>query len=190
LWPAPAQDEISSPEHDWYLHHDEKRSLEAGAGFFLMNGAGGGALVGPSAFVVVEGGHGLFLRPSVGYGWSLASLPPSDLTSSTWLAGRLDGCMRLPGLYAKHHGMQLDLCAGSEIGFSHVKGATETTLPYVDVGPSLDLRGELGGQIASVLRVVSGVNLVRSSFVDLSGSTELPPLVEGRLELAFSWDLR
>ena len=30
-WPAPAITEKASPEHDWYLHHDEGRALELGA---------------------------------------------------------------------------------------------------------------------------------------------------------------
>ncbi|MGH7294231.1 MAG: hypothetical protein ACRELB_04835, partial [Polyangiaceae bacterium] len=174
-----------------YLHHDSERSLEAGAGVFVMTGTGGGALAGPSAFLVVEAGHGLFLRPSVAFGQSLTSLPPSDVSSSTWSAARFDTCLRLPGLYTKNHGMQLDLCGGADIGFTRVQtAAMTTTLPYLDLGPSIDLRGELASRLSAVLRVVAGVNLVRTSFVDLSGASELPPLAEGRLELAFSWDLR
>ena len=190
-WPAPSVPEKPSPEHDWYLHHDDERTLEAGAGVFLMTGTGGGALAGPTAYVVAEGGHGLFLRPSVAFGQSLTSLPPSDVSSSTWAAARFDTCLRLPGLYTRHHGMQLDLCAGSDIGFTFVRaGTTKTTLPYLDLGPSIGLRGELGSRLSALLRVVVGVNLIRSSFVDLSGASELPPLPEGRLELAFSWDVR
>ena len=191
-WPSPAVTEKPSPEHDWYLHHDEDRTIEAGAGVFLMTGTGGGALSGPSAFVIVEAGHGLFLRPSIAFGQSLTSLPPSDVSSSTWTAGRFDTCLRLPGLYTRHHGMQLDLCGGADAGMTRVQaaGVATSTLPYVDLGPSLDLRGELGGRLSAVLRVVAGVNLVRDSFRDLSGATELPPLADGRLELAFSWDIR
>ncbi|HEY6463834.1 MAG TPA: hypothetical protein VIY73_26875 [Polyangiaceae bacterium] len=191
-WPPPAVAEKPSPEHDWYLHHDQDRTLEAGAGVFLMTGTGGGALAGPSAFVVVEAGHGLFLRPSLAFGQSLTSLPPSDVTSSTWTAGRFDTCLRLPGLYTRHHGMQLDLCGGGDVGMTRVTavGVATSTLPYFDLGPSLDLRGELGGRLSAVLRVVAGVNLLRDSFQDLSGATERPPLAEGRLELAFSWDIR
>jgi hypothetical protein len=191
-WPPPAVAEKPSPEHDWYLHHDQDRTLEAGAGVFLMTGTGGGALAGPSAFVVVEAGHGLFLRPSIAFGQSLTSLPPSDVTSSTWTAGRFDTCLRLPGLYTRHHGMQLDLCGGGDVGMTRVTavGVATSTLPYFDLGPSLDLRGELGGRLSAVLRVVAGVNLLRDSFQDLSGATERPPLADGRLELAFSWDIR
>ncbi len=188
-WPAPAADEKPSPEHDWYLHHDEGRNLELGAGVFLMTGTGGGALAGPTAFAVVEAGHGIFLRPALAFGQSLTSLPPSDLASSTWAATRFDACIRVPGLYTRHHGMQLDLCGGSDLGFTTVQAAQSTTLPYLDLGPSIALRGELGSRLAAVLRMVAGVNLLRPTFQDLSGAADQPPLAVGRLELAFSWDL-
>jgi hypothetical protein len=189
-WPAPAATDPPTPEHDWYLHHEDTKSLELGAGMFLMTGTGGGALAGPVAFGVIEVPHGIFLRPALAFGEAMTSLPPSDLKSSTWAAARVDACLRLPGLYTRRHGMQLDLCAGAEGGYTRVEAAVGTTLPYVDLGPSFDLRGELGGSFSAVLRMVAGVELVRQSFEDLSGSTEQPPLVTGRLELALSWDAR
>jgi hypothetical protein len=195
LWPSPAAPDKPSPEHDWYLHHETDRTLEAGAGVFLMTGTGGGALAGPNVFLVVEAGHGLFLRPSLALGQSLTSLPPSDVSSSMWSAARFDTCLRLPGLYSRQHGMQLDLCGGGDIGFTRVtrvqgQGTSTTTLPYLDIGPSIGIRGELASRLSAELRLVAGVNLVRTSFTDLSGASELPPIAEGRLELAFSWDLR
>jgi hypothetical protein len=189
-WPAPAITEAPSPEHDWYLHHDEGRALEVGVGMFLMTGAGGGAVAGPTAFVVVEAGHGLFLRPSVAFGESLTSLPPSDVKASTWAAGRFDTCLRMPGLYTRHHGMQLDLCAGTDIGMTAIDSGTVTTLPYWDVGPSVNLRGELGSRLSAVLRVAAGFNVLRDSFYDLNNDREQVPIGNVRLELAFSWDVR
>jgi hypothetical protein len=189
-WPAPAPPEKPSPEHDWYLHHDDQRTLELGAGVFLMTGTGGGALAGPTAFVVVEAGHGLFLRPSLAAGQSLTSLPPTDLKNSTWAATRFDACLRLPGLYSRNHGMQLDICGGTDLGFTIIDTGTSTTLPYLDVGPSIDLRGELASRLSAVLRLVAGVNLIRQPFLDLSGAPDQPPIGVGRLELAVSWDLR
>ena len=126
-WPAPAAPEPPSAEHDWYMHHEEGRTLELGAGVFLMTGTGGGALAGPSAFVVVEVGHGLFLRPSAAFGQSLNSLPPSDIRSATWGAGRIDACLRLPGLYARRRGMQLDLCGGTDVGMTHIDASGGAT---------------------------------------------------------------
>jgi hypothetical protein len=189
-WPAPAPEEKASPEHDWYLHHDEGRALELGAGVFLMTGAGGGAVAGPTAFVVIEAGHGLFLRPSLGFGESLTSLPPSDVKASTWAAGRFDTCIRMPGLYTRHHGMQLDVCGGTDIGMTAIDSGTVSTLPYWDLGPSINLRGELGSRLSAVLRVAAGVNVVRDSFTDNNGNREQVPIGNVRLELAFSWDVR
>jgi len=189
-WPAPAITEKASPEHDWYLHHDEGRALELGAGVFLMTGAGGGAVAGPTAFVVIEAGHGLFLRPSIAFGESLTSLPPSDVKASTWAAGRFDTCIRMPGLYTRHHGMQLDLCGGTDIGMTAIDSGTVTTLPYWDIGPSISLRGELGSRLSAVLRVAAGLNLLRDSFIDNNGDREEVPIGNVRLELAFSWDVR
>ena len=189
-WPAPAIQEKASPEHDWYLHHDEGRALELGAGVFLMTGAGGGAIAGPTAFVVVEAGHGLFLRPAVAFGESLTSLPPSDVKASTWAAGRFDTCIRMPGLYTRHHGMQLDLCGGTDVGMTAIDSGSVTTLPYWDLGPSINLRGELGSQLSAVLRVAAGFNVLRGSFTDNNGDREQVPIGNVRLELAFSWDVR
>jgi hypothetical protein len=189
-WPPPAETEPLTPEHDWYLHHDDSRSLELGAGVFLMSGSGGGALAGPVLFGVIESGHGIFLRPSLAFGQTLTSIPPSNVRSATWGAGRMDGCLRLPGLYTQHHGMQLDLCAGADVGMTHVQSTTGTDLPYLAVGPSLDLRGELGGRLSAVLRGVVGFDVLGGSYVDNNGATEQVPLATARLELAFSWDVR
>jgi hypothetical protein len=172
------------------LHHEEGRTLELGAGAFLMTDTGAGALLGPVVFVVIEAGSGVFLRPSLAFGESLTSLPPSDVKSAAWGAGRFDVCLRVPGLYAKRRGMQLDMCGGADAGMTHVEAQSGTNLPFLAVGPSLDLRGELGGRLSAVLRLVAGVELIRSSFVDLSTTSVQAPLASGRLELAFSWDVR
>ncbi len=189
-WPPPAETEPATPEHDWYLHHEDSRSLEVGAGVFLMSGPGGGGVAGPVLFTVIESGHGIFLRPSLAFGQTLASIPPANVRSATWGAGRFDGCLRLPGLYTKHHGMQLDLCAGADLGMTHVQGVTGTDMPYLALGPSLDLRGELGGRLSAVMRVVAAVDTLRGSYTDNDGSSAQEPLVSARLELAFSWDVR
>ncbi len=193
-WPAPAQPEAKTPEHDWYLHHDagQGRTFELGAGTFLMTGTSGGALAGPTVFAVIEAGNGVFLRPAVAFGASLTSLPPSDVKSSMWGAARMDACLRLPGLYTRHKGMQLDLCGGTDLGVTTVTldpGGT-TTLPYWALGPSIDLRGELAGNFSAVLRMVAGIEVLRETFSNQSGQPESIPLVGGRIELALSWDIR
>jgi hypothetical protein len=186
----PAGDERT--DRDGSVHRDEGRTLELGAGVFLMTGAGGGALAGPTVFGVVEAGRGVFLRPALAYGQSVTSVPPTDAKGTTWMAIRFDGCLRVPGLYTRRHGMQLDLCGGTEVGFTSLTSGTSatSTLPYWDIGPSLDLRGELGSRLSAILRVVGGINVLRESYTDQSGNTQLVPLATGRIELALSWDLQ
>jgi hypothetical protein len=204
-WPAPAPLEPPSPEHDWYLHHAEERNLEVGVAAFLMTGAGATAMAGPSPFVVVEAGHGLYLRPSIVVGGSLASLSPYADVRSTVAATRFDTCLRMPGLYTQHRGMQLDTCLGADLGFTHVDGTgapsgggipsagvpvSGLTLPYFSVGPSLELRGELGSALAVALRGLAGVNIGQQGFQDSTSAYVAPMAWTGRVELALSWGLR
>jgi len=101
-----------------------------------------------------------------------------------WMAGRFDTCLRVPGLYTQNRGIQLDLCGGADFGW--VDDSTDhDVLPFVSVGPSLDLRGELGSSLAAAIRGVTGINAT-------SGTTGpvYQPLWSGRLELAFSWKVK
>ncbi len=200
-WPPPAPAVQPSPEHDWYLHHSEQRNLEIGLAAFLMTGAGATAMGGVSPFVVVEAGHGLFLRPSVIVGQSLVSLSQSADVRSTVAATRFDTCVRMPGLYTAHRGMQLDACAGADLGFTHLDGlpakassvgvpSNGLTMPYFSVGPSLELRGELGSALSATLRGLAGVNVVQEGFTDSAGTYVQPAAWTGRVELAISWGLR
>jgi hypothetical protein len=188
-WPAPEQSEPPPPEADWYLHHEDVRSFEVGGSAFLLAGTVGGTLLGGSIFAVAEVGHGIFLRPALAMGQTVTSLPSSG-TTSTWAASRLDGCLRLPGLYARRHGIQLEGCLGGDLGFSFLQNGTSQTVPFVALGPALDLRGELGRELAVVLRGVFGVSPVRTTFTDDSGNQAQSSLLSGRLELALSWSLR
>jgi hypothetical protein len=189
-WPAPEPAETPSPEHDWYLHHDTTpRSLEFGMSGFLMTGTGGGAMVGPSPFLYIEAGHGIFLRPSLAFGQTLTSWPGNNGNiSGTWLGTRFDTCARLPGLYPTRSGMQVDLCGGADFALTLLDAGQ--TLGFIAVGPSLDLRGELGNNLAVALRGVVGVNLLQPGFVDQNGTPETVPGWSGRGELALSWSLR
>jgi len=196
-WPAPAVLEKPSPEHDWYLHHDEERTVEVGVGFFLMGGTSASVLAGAAPYVVVEAGHGVFLRPSLALGQSLT--PLASEARATWGAARFDTCLRLPGLYTKHRGIQLDPCAGADVGFTRFGAVPEglagvpvhvVTLPFASVGPSLELRGELGGRLSVALRGVAGLNVVRPRFDDGTGAVVETPAWSARGELAFSWKLR
>jgi hypothetical protein len=166
-------------------------TLELGMGAFLMVGGGAGGYVGVSPFLVDEVARGVFLRPSVALGDSLATN-----LSSIWAAARLDTCVRLPGRYASRNGIQLDLCGGPDVGFSYVAAGTQTgtpptakTLPYVDIGPSADLHGEVGN-LAISMRGVVGIDVARAGFVDVTGAQVDVPMWSWRLELDFSWALR
>jgi hypothetical protein len=187
-WPAPQPHEKPSPEHEWYLHHDStaSRELELGLSGFLMTGTGGGAMAGPSPFLFIEAGHGIFLRPSLAFGQTLTSLPPGNI-SGTWLGSRFDTCLRLPGLYQNRRGLQIDMCGGGDAGLTFLDSGQ--TLPFVALGPSVDLRGELGGNLSVALRGVIGINLLRPTFVENLTPEEVPSW-SGRIELAFSWSLR
>jgi len=198
VWPPPAPAERRVPEADWYLHHDEAASREIGLGTFLMTGTGAEAIAGLTPFAVLEIGHGIFLRPAIMVGESIAVLVShSSDPHSTWAAGRLDACLRLPGLYASRRGMQLDLCGGAEAGISYFSAGSEPeapvqdqALPYVNVGPSLGLRAEFAWDLAVALRGMTGFNVVSGGYSDVSGNRVEFPALAGRIEVALSWRLK
>jgi hypothetical protein len=126
-------------------------------------------------------------------------LASAEQARATWAAARFDTCLRLPGLYTRHRGIQLDTCGGADVGLIRFGAAplgaagvpvNVLTLPFASVGPSLELRGELGGSLAVALRGVAGLNIVRPTFQDGTGSTVEAPLWSGRIELALSWRLQ
>jgi hypothetical protein len=191
-WPAPAPAEPPSPEHDWYLHHDDSRarSLQLGFGLFVDSGLDapsglGVPTAGATPYVVIEVSPGLFLRPAALIGQSLRSASPPGDVRTTLFAGRFDLGLRLPGLYASHRGLLLEMCVGVEGG---VVATDAVTVPYGAFGPSLGLHGELGDAITLGLRGVGGINVRRDSLNDSSSS--LAAHTAGRLELAFAWSLK
>ncbi len=198
-WPAPAVLEKPSPEHDWYLHHDDERTLEFGVGAFLMTGTSVSTMAGAAPYIVVEAGNGVFLRPSIAVAESVSPLASAGEVRATWGAARFDTCLRLPGLYTRHHGIQLDTCGGADLGLTHLGAAPQgstgapvnvVTLPFASVGPSLELRGELGGKLSVALRGVTGLNVARPSFEDGTGARVETPSWSGRIEVALSWRLQ
>jgi hypothetical protein len=189
-WPASTSTEPTEPtekaaaDREWTTKRDEGRAFEVGAGAFLMTGAGGGLVAGLTPFTVIEVARGLFLRPAVLLGESVPSAGPDV----SLLASRFDGCWRVAGLYTSRNGMQLDLCGGADAG-ALVAGQT---YPYIAFGPSLDLRGELGGDLAVALRGLFDVNAVQphGEVNHETHETIDTPLWAGRVELALSWRLR
>lgn len=164
--------------------------IEVGVGSFLLSGPGTSGVVGASIFLFDEIADNLYLRPSLAAGEA-----PASNARSTWAAGRLDACTRVPGNYRVDQGLQLDLCGGTDVGATYFVSGTQAgepaqgrTLPYWDLGPSLALRGELGDRGGAVwLRASAGINLVRPGFDDSQGTRQTPPLASLRLELGFSW---
>jgi hypothetical protein len=188
------------PEADWYLHHDETPTRELGVAAFLMTGTGATAVAGIAPYVVFEVGKGIFLRPALMVGESIAVVvSPSSDVRSTWTAGRLDACLRLPGLYTNRRGMQLDLCGGAEAGLSYFAAGSASvsaappngvTMPYVNVGPSVDLRAEFGWNLSAALRGMTGYNIIQEGYEDGDHQWAPTPPFAGRIELAMSWRLR
>ncbi|HZU85683.1 MAG TPA: hypothetical protein VE987_22305, partial [Polyangiaceae bacterium] len=177
-WSAQDPAEKLPADREWSARHEEGRALEIGAGPFLMTGTGAGLMAGGTPFVVIEVTKGVFVRPALLFGRSLPSSGPDASLAAT----RLDACLRVAGLYTNRNGMQLDLCGGADVGVLLDAGPTA---PYVAFGPSLDLRGELGGDLAAVLRGLFDVNAVQEH-----GDLLDTPLWAGRVELAMSWRLR
>jgi hypothetical protein len=167
-------------EHDAALSHDERAGLEIGLGGFIMAETAGRPFAGVSPYVVVDAGHGLFLRPAIAVGDSLPQAGPS----AQWLAGRFDACVRWRGLYANGHGLDFTFCGGGEGGFTHDSGVSSAApgaapakppnAAYVAFGPGIDLRGELAESVSAILRGVGGADI-------------LPAGWSARFELALSW---
>jgi hypothetical protein len=187
---APAPAEANAQPWESNEPRRDPRALELGAAGFLLSGGGAGSYAGISPFVVAEMGQSILLRPSVAFGQSLVP----DLRSS-WVAARFDTCVRIAGLYTTGSGIQLDLCAGLGAGVSYVGSGTQAgapaagqTLPYVELGPSIDLRAEVGSA-AVTLRAAAGADVAREGFTDVTGTRVDAPGWPVRLEIGFSWDL-
>jgi hypothetical protein len=152
----PGPDETSS-------RREEPRSMEVGMGTFLMATSDNGVLIGGTPFMLIEVGRGVFIRPALALAGTILSGP-----ESLWAIARVDTCFRVTGQYTSRRGIQLDMCGGVDAGELDVSHSG--TGPYVAIGPSLDLRGELGGDFAVILRGLGEVNLWPSGW---SGRGEL-----------------
>jgi hypothetical protein len=165
-----------------------------------MGGTGGGAIVGPAAYGIFEAAHGFFLRPTLMGGHSLGGLSRSAEAPATFLGSRFDACGRIPGMYREQLGLQLDFCLGGEVGFSRLDAgvaasvgvgtSTSPTIPFVGVGPSVGLRGELGNRLSAVVRGVADLSLLRDPVALAGGTTMTPAVLVARAEVGLSWSLR
>jgi hypothetical protein len=191
-WPAPAPPPEKLPEAQLFLAHAaENRDVEIGAASLIMTGTGSGMIAGGSVFVVSEVGAGWFLRPSLAMGRTVTQVLPGSNAFATLGDGRFDACKRLPGNYLEERGLQLDLCAGPELGFlvvdPHVAGTASQTLPLLAFGPSIDFRGELGSAFSVLVRGVLDLNVLPASTSDGSVSEAI---VIARAEVGLSLRLR
>ena len=169
--PAATLVDPSTPERDSALAHDDTRRVEIGLGGFVMAQTAGKPFAGITPSVVVDTGHGLFLRPAVAFGESL----PQDGPYAQWFAGRMDACTRWQGLYSNGHGLAITVCGGAEGGLTHDTGAAGApNKGYLAFGPGIDLRGEIAENMSAELRGVGGLDV-------------FPDGWSGRFELALSW---
>jgi hypothetical protein len=168
----------------------EPSPLELGVGAFLMSGGPAGSYAGASPFLVTDVGQRVFVRPAILLGEATGTSIHAILA-----AARVDTCARLAGAYATGSGIQLDLCGGLDAGFSYVSAGTQVGtpsagvgLPYIDIGPSIDLRAEIG-RLAVTLRAVGGYEIARAAYTDVTGAQVVAPSWPLRFEVGFSWDL-
>jgi hypothetical protein len=190
-WPEPAlPPDRPPPESQLFLAHAKgERDLEVGATSLLMAATTGGVFAGGAVFAVVEVGAGWFLRPSLEMGRTVTSISASG-AFATLGASRFDACKRIPGNYLEQRGMQLDLCAGPELGFVEVDatgpGAPPGTLLLAAFGPSIDFRGELGSALSVLIRGVAEVSVPETT---ANGQVSETPYI-ARAEVGLSWRFR
>ena len=149
----------------------DEHGPEFGLGTFLMVGPEGQAIVGATPYAFFDVGRGVFLRPALAVGQGV--FVAASTAPLTWGAGRLDACLRVYGLYTTNHGLRFGLCAGAEAGVTYDSSSTH---PFIAVGPSLEMGGDLAGALGIVLRGIAGANIV-------------PDGLSGRIEVALSWRL-
>jgi hypothetical protein len=193
-WKLPGGDKDAADAREG--RRENARSFEIGVASHMMSGTGTGTIAGLSAFTVSELSSGWFLRPALAIGRSTSELSPSNDVYATWGAARVDVCSRLSGNYLERRGLQLDLCGGTDLGFMHFdepEGAhvmAARTTPFMAIGPSIAIRGELGSDLAVFVRAVAELNVLPETFIDSAGSDVEPSWLIGRGEVGLSWRLQ
>jgi len=165
-----------------------KHSIEIGTMVYLQNGMTvAGGFGGVSPFMTVEVAPSWVLRPALAFGRSTTPIPVSTNASAmmSHVGARADFCRRIPGNYTERRGIEADLCLGLEGGVitddprTDVRGNAAARL---GLGPSMNLRGELGAGIALEVRALVGANLLNRPLVDEA----VAPLVFAAAELGVS----
>lgn len=161
--------------------------LDMGATTFLLAGVGTAGVVGASAFLTDPLSSDVVLRMSLGAGKAFEGALPT-----TWAGGRLDTCYVMAGNYADGQGMHLGLCGGADVGatlFGSVDGRPAQTLPFVDIGPTVEIGAELGRTFTLLLRAGVGLAVTTDAFVDGAGDRINQSPGTERAEVGLSWKL-
>jgi hypothetical protein len=167
--------------------HDSRRPADLGATTFLLSGIGTSGVQGLGVFFDDPLSTDVVVRVGLGAGKSLEGDLPT-----TWLGGRLDTCWIAAGNYAAGQGLVFGLCGGADVGatlFGGAEGRASQTLPFIAVGPTVELGAELGARATLLLRAGVGLSIARDSFVDGSGERTDPSLGIERAEVGLSWKL-
>ncbi len=128
--------------------------FELGTSAFVMsNPSAATAFGGISEFASIDIFGKLSVRPALLVGETFSPDPKSGF-NGTWMAARLDGCMRLR-LGTRY---EIDPCFGGEAGSTRFI----TAVPYAGVGGALDLRRYMGNQLMLTLRGVTDVGVMRN----------------------------
>jgi hypothetical protein len=173
FWPAPMPAaERPSPESQTFLSHPDRHDVELGANGFLMSTQTFGPVAGGGATVVVEVNGGWFLRPGLLAGGTIGQSGIAGTLLSTHMAA----CKRVPGNYLQHRGIQADFCLDSDVGML-LPAAASRVSPFVTLGPSVGLRGELGNALSVELRGVGGWAFAQTEAL-------------ARVELGLTWRVR
>ena len=158
------------------------RAIELGTMVYLRNGLTlTGGVAGLSPYLTVELTPSWVLRPALLFGRATERAGGGDGVEgfvASHVGTRTDFCRRVPGNYIERRGVEADLCAGIEAGIVTPSSGTNTTV-RVGTGPSVNMRGELGGGLALELRGLLGANL-------LQFAAERTPLVFASAELGIS----
>jgi hypothetical protein len=168
------------------------KTVDVGATTFLLGGVAASGVIGVSAFVNDSLSRDVFIRIS-----AAAGATPSSELSTTLAAGRFDTCYAFTGNYARGQGLRLGVCGGADVGLIWIGAGTQPgepsksqTMPFVDLGPSVELAAEVGPQMTVLLRAGVGINLALDAFVSGSGTLTETSLATQRAEVGFSWKLR
>jgi hypothetical protein len=158
------------------------KAIELGTMVYLRNGlTQTGGVAGLSPYLTVELTPSWVLRPALFFGRAterVGAIEGAEGVVVSHLGTRTDFCRRVPGNYIERRGVEADLCAGVEAGIVTPSKGTNT-IARVGTGPSVNMRGELGGGLALELRALLGANL-------LQFAAERTPLVFASAELGVS----